>query len=180
MWADLEIPASDFDVAALHSAIDSRRTEHGMSWNAVAHEVNRVDERHGVHPISSSTISGLKNKRLGVEGDGVLQMLLWLDRTPESFVPGHPGGSLPEAQLPKLREDKTLRFDVPRIYSKLDRQRTARGITWVQVATEIGRFYSAESLRNMSEQRRTVFPHVMRLARWLRCPAVALTRISDW
>jgi hypothetical protein len=61
-----------------------------MSWKAVAHEVNRADERYEIHPISPSTISGLRNKRWGVEGDGVLQIMLWLDRTPESFVPGHP------------------------------------------------------------------------------------------
>src|SRR5262245_5408391 len=62
-WADLKIPDADFDVAALHSALDSRRAERGMSWKAVAHEVNRADNRYGVHPISASTISGLKNKR---------------------------------------------------------------------------------------------------------------------
>ena len=39
---------------------------------------------------------------------------------------------------------------------------------------------SAETLKRMSKRRRTGFPHVMRLARWLRCPAVALTRIATW
>src|SRR5215510_6028325 len=99
-WRDLKIPDADFEVAALHAAIDTRRIERGMSWKAVAQEVNRADERFDIHPISASTISGLKNKRWGVEGDGVLQMLLWLDRTPESFVPGHPGAAHPEARLP--------------------------------------------------------------------------------
>lgn len=87
-WSELDIPDADFDVNALHSALDAHSNERGMSWKAVAREMNRADERYSIHPISASTISGLKNKRWGVEGDGVLQMLLWLDRTPESFVPG--------------------------------------------------------------------------------------------
>jgi hypothetical protein len=179
-WAELKIPNADFDVTALHMALEARRIERGMNWKAVEREVNRSDKRYGVHPISPSTISGLKNKRWGVEGDGVLQMLLWLDRTPESFVPGHPGAAHPGARLPRVSGDKILRFDVSSIYAKLNNQRAARGLTWAQAAAEIGGLYSAQTLKNMSKQRRTGFPHVMRLARWLHCPAAALTRIADW
>src|SRR5262245_41053871 len=137
-WSELKIPEDAFDVAALHAALDARRTERGMSWEAVASEINRSDERYDVRPISASTISGLMNKRWGVEGDGVLQMLLWLDRTPESFVPGHPGAAHPEARLPRVGTARILRFDVPSIYTKLDAQREARGLTWPQAAVEIG------------------------------------------
>jgi hypothetical protein len=179
-WAELKIPDTDFNIVALHTAIDAKRIERGLSWKAVAHEVSRADERYRLRPISPSTITGLKNKRWGVEGDGVLQMLLWLDRTPESFVPGHPGAAHPDARLPQVASNKVLRFDVPSIYGKLDARRTARGLTWAQAAAEIGGLYSAESLKNMSKQQRTGFPHVMRVARWLHCPAAALTRVADW
>jgi len=179
-WTELKIPDTDFDVIALHTAINARRIDRGMNWTAVAREVNRADERFDVHPISPSTISGLKNKRWGVEGDGVLQMLLWLDRTPESFVPGHPGAAHPDARLPKVPGKKILRFDVPAIYEKLDGARAARELTWAEAATEIGGLYNAEMLKNMRKQRRTGFPHVMRLSRWLHCPAAALTRMADW
>jgi hypothetical protein len=179
-WAELKIPDADFDVIALHAAIDARRIERRMSWKAVAREVNRSDERYDFHPISPSTISGLKNKPWGVEGDGVLQMLLWLDRTPESFVPGHPGAAHSDARLPRVSGDKILRFDVPSIYAKLNNQRAARGLTWAQAAAQIGGLYRAETLTNMSKQQRTGFPHVMRLAQWLHCPAAALTRVAVW
>jgi len=76
MWAQLKIPDADFDVIALHTALDARRIERAMNWTGVAREVNRAGQRYNVHPISPGTISGLKNKRWGVEGDGVLQMLL--------------------------------------------------------------------------------------------------------
>jgi hypothetical protein len=177
-WAELEIPNTDFDIATLYSALDARRTERGMSWQAVAREINRTEERNPVHPISPATISGLKDKRWGIEGDGVLQMLLWLDRTPESFVPDHPGAMRPEARLARVPSGRILRFDVQLIFSKLDAQRSTRQLTWSEVAAEVGRFYTAQNLKDMSKQKRTTFPHVMRLARWLRCPVVALTRAS--
>jgi hypothetical protein len=94
-WEGLRIPDTDFDIAALHIAIDAQRIERGLSWKAVALEINRSGERVGPHPISPSTISGLKNKRWGVEGDGVLQMLLWLDRTPEVSCPIIPAQIIP-------------------------------------------------------------------------------------
>src|SRR5262249_20869045 len=125
-------------------------------------------------------ISGLKNKRWGVEGDGVLQMLLWLARSPESFVPGHPGAAHPDARLPHVAGARILRFDVPLIYSKLNALRESRGLTWERVAAEMGGLCSAEGLRRIRTQQRTGFPQVMRLARWLRCPAAALTRIAPW
>jgi len=178
-WTDLRVPNTDFDVEALHSAIEEQRIRRGMSWKAVAHEVNRAGERYDIHPISPSTISGLKNKTWGVEGDGVLQMLQWLDRSPESFVPGHPGATHPDARLPHVSRAQILRFDVPLIYSKLDALREARGLTWEQVAREIGGVTS-EQLKNMCKRQRTGFPQVMRFARWLRCPAATLTRVARW
>jgi len=179
-WTDLKIPDADFNVATLHTALETQRAERGMSWKAVAHEINRADDRYGVRPISPSTISGLKHKRWGVEGDAVLQMLLWLDRTPESFVPGHPGATHPNAQLPQIAGNKILRFDVPSILDRLEAQRIARALTWEQAALEIGGLYSADTLKNMGKQQRAAFPHVMRLARWLHCPAATLTRVANW
>src|SRR5262245_31759954 len=55
-WADLKIPDADFNVAALHTALETQRAERGMSWKAAAHEINRADDRYGVRPISPSTI----------------------------------------------------------------------------------------------------------------------------
>ena len=104
-------------------------------------------------------------------------MLLWLDRSPESFVPGHPGAARPEARLPRPSGEQILRFDVPLVYSKLEAQRAARGLSWTQVASEIGAC-NAEQLKNLHKRERTAFPQVMRFARWLRCPAATLTRMA--
>ena len=106
-------------------------------------------------------------------------MLHWLDRTPESFVPGHPGAMYPGARLPQVRSHQVLRFDVPSIYARLDVHRNALGLSWKEVAAEIGGLCNAERLKNLAKQQRTLFSHVMRLARWLQCPAVALTHRAD-
>jgi hypothetical protein len=44
----------------------------------------------------------------------------------------------------------------------------------------VGGLYNADSLKQLDRRQRAVFPHVMRLARWLRCPAAALTRVAPW
>lgn len=179
-WTTLTIPTADFDVAALHAAIDALRLARGLSWKRVAFEVNRSYERFDPHPISPSTISGLKDKRNGVEGDGVLQMLVWLGRTPESFVPEHPGAEHPDARLPNVPPQRILRFNVPAIHARLDAQRRQRGMTRTQVAAEIGGRHSAETLQRMAHCTRTGFPVVMQLSRWLHCPAASLTRVANF
>lgn len=180
-WSELDIPAAPFDVEALAAALNAARKTRGLSWQGVADEVNRAAERPGaVRPISASTISGLAGRPMGVEGDGVLQMLIWLSRTPESFVPGHPGAARDEARLPIVEPPGLLRFDVPAIHRRLDAERQKRLIAWEDVARQIGGRVSGASLKAMAGQTRTSFPGVMDIARWLKAPCAALTRVSPW
>jgi hypothetical protein len=67
----------DFDLVALHTALDARRTALG---------------------VSAGKLRGLGTRRRA-EGDGVLRVVAWLGRSPESFAPGRPPGS-GEALLP--------------------------------------------------------------------------------
>ena len=76
----------EFDVDALYAALDAQRQARGLTWAGLAREINRQFERVPVRAISVSTITGMRKRRV-IEGDGVLQMLRWLGRTPESFVP---------------------------------------------------------------------------------------------
>ena len=68
----------DFDIDALYVALDTRRASRGLSWAGVARAAGGW--------VSPSTIHGIRSRR-ALEADGVLQMLLWLDRSPESFMP---------------------------------------------------------------------------------------------
>lgn len=168
----------DFDIDALYAALEEQRRSRDMTWAAVTREINDAfRDVPGHRPIATSTITGLGNGRRAYEGDTILQELLWLDRTPESFVPGLDGDAA-GARLRKLGKKQILRWDTKAIYLALDARRQDRGMTWKEVASEVG--WSAGSLRSLSKGGRTGFPHVMRLVRWLGRPAATYTRASDW
>jgi len=169
-WADLNAPDAPFEVAALAAALDDQRAARGLSWAALA----------GALRVSASTLKGLATRLWGVEGDGVLQMLIWLERTPESFVPGHPGAYLAEGKLPVVAPPGLLRFDVPGIHRRIDAERERQGLTWAEAAAAIGGPINAQTLKAMAGQTRTGFPQVMRYARWLKVPCAALTRAAPW
>src|SRR6185437_7130214 len=92
-----------FDVTALYAALDDARRERGLSWTAAARAIG----------VSPSTLRGLR-ERTAVEGDGVLQMLRWLDRAPESFTLGR--RAIAGATLPSVGPGNVLRFDAAAIY----------------------------------------------------------------
>jgi hypothetical protein len=170
---------TDFDVAALYAALDAQRQARGLSWQRVALEINRSSQRVPARSLSASTIASIRTKR-SVEGDGVLQMLLWLQRSPESFVPG-PCGIVPEAaSLPPIAPHEVLRFDVRALYQALNSRREARGLTWAQLGLELGGFSASSLARLAKAGGRVAFPQVMRLTRWLEAPVAHFTRISDW
>jgi hypothetical protein len=146
-----------------------------MSWTAVAREIGRFHTEG--HPIVTSTITGLKNKA-AAEGDGILQMLLWLHRTPESFVPGFEEADAERFRLREPEREQVLRWDTKALHSALNAQRHARGMTWKEAAQEIGGF-TPGMLTHLAKGGRTGFPGVMRIVRWLGQPAAAFTRASD-
>lgn len=165
----------DFDVDALHTALDGERRARGLSWQQLAREISAQFGRAGWRPIAASTLSGMRGKRV-IEGDGVLQALRWLNRTPESFVPGHTPAA--DEALPHVEPDGILRFDAVAIYKALDQQRIARGLSWPQLAREIGGVAPA-GLTRLANGGRVGFPEVMRVFRWLGRPAASFTRAAS-
>jgi len=165
---------ADFDLKALYDALDKQRSSRQMTWVGVMQEINRFKTER--HPIATSTIRGLENKSVA-EGDGILQMLLWLRRTPESFVPGFANADDERFRLQEVSTDQTLRFDTKALHSALNAQREARQMTWTQVAREVGG-HTPAMLTNLSKGGRIGFPGVMRIVRWLDKPAAAFTRAA--
>jgi len=183
MWPFTRVLVNDnerhFDLAALYEALDGKRASLGMTWASVAREINaQFRDVLGHKPIAVSTIKGLKIKAIG-EGDGILQMLLWLGRTPESFVLG--ANADPKlGQLRQLGTNQILRWDTRAIHRAIDAKRTAEGLSWADVARQIGGMgVNSGTLTRMSNGGRTAFPHVMRIVRWLGEPAANFTRASD-
>jgi len=166
----------DFDLRALYQALDDRRRERAISWTALAQDVNRF--RTTLRPVAASTITSLSRKPDG-EGDGILQMLMWLGRTPESFVPGVPDADSSRFRLPELSRGQILRWDTRALHAALDAKRRERQLTWAELAREI-RGFTPSMLTNLSKGGRIGFPRVMRLVQWLDRPAVSFTRIARW
>jgi hypothetical protein len=167
-----------FDLQALYAALDERRRARGLSWAAVTREVNaRFRDVRGHKPLAASTITGLRTRALA-EGDGVLQLLLWLGRTPESFVPGCE--TTPSQVLRSdLATTQILRWDARALHAAIDRKRTALGLSWKETAGQIGDG-DAAGLARLSRGGRVALPGVMRIALWLGEPAARFTRASDW
>lgn len=155
----------DFSLAALYAALDAQRQARGLTWAEATRQISRLSER----TIASSTITGLRTRAVA-EADGVLQMLLWLKRSPESFVPGHPDAG---TELPAVTPPDVLRFDTRSLHAALNAQRLDRKMTWAQVAQEIG--VAASQLAHLASGGRTGFPGVMRIVRWLGRPAAHFT-----
>jgi len=168
----------DFDIAALYGALDAERQARRLTWQQLAREISAPFRRLPSRPVSPLTLSRLRSHR-AIEGDGVLQMLRWLDRTPESFVPGEPSMYQEVTTLPDVGPTQILRFDTPKIHAMLDARRTERALTWTQVAREIGDVTPA-GLTRYAKGGRTGFPQVTRIASWLRVPVGSLTRGFDW
>ena len=162
----------DFSLQELYSALDAQRQAKGLSWSQVAKEINGPPNQIGGHALSASTITGTRIRSVA-EADGILQMLLWLNRSPESFIPGHHDSAATTSQFPTVSSRQVLRFDTKKIYAALDAQRRERNMTWAQVGKELG--LSASSLTYLAKGGRTGFPHVMRIVRWLRRPAADFT-----
>ncbi len=164
----------DFSLKALYDALDAQRQERGLTWTGVMREINRFITTG--HPIATGTITSLQNKAVA-EGDGVLQMLIWLGRSPESFMHGFPDADADSFQLRQVRIDQILRWDSKALHAAMNTQREARGMTWKDVARELGGC-TPGMLMNLAKGPRVGFPGVMRIVRWLGQPAATFTRVS--
>jgi hypothetical protein len=161
-------------IFALYKALNDRRTERGLAWAEVVREINRPFQHVTSRPIAASTVTGMRT-RWAIEGDGTLQMLRWLGRSPESFVPDCNGLDLAATRLPIVPDTQILRFHTRRLYAALDAQRVERGLTWVQVTRQT-ETETPTSLRHLAKGGRTGFPAALNWCRWLESPVAAFTR----
>jgi hypothetical protein len=177
------MPLRNFDdrqvLRALYEAIDERRCTQGMSWAEATRAINGYKTEYKTEgvPVASSTITSLKDKPVG-EGDGILAILVWLGRTPESFIPGIPDADAERYRLPDFAKEHCLRWDTQITHAALNAQRQVRRMTWKDVAQEFGRC-SPGMLTHLSKGGRIGFPGVMRFVTWLDQPAATFVRAAD-
>lgn len=167
----------EFDLELVRRALDAQRTARGLSWAAAARQINRLDE--GVawtHGIATSSVSKLGHNKSGVaEGDGVLQMLLWLGRSPESFLaPQLRDFDANPAYRLRPTRGQILRWDTQKLHRALDMKRRAEGRSWSNLANHVG-WKSGAALSRLAKGGRVSFPAVMRLPVWLGSPVASFT-----
>jgi hypothetical protein len=167
---------NDFSLDALFAALDAQRLALGLTWAAATLEINRESERRGLRRVSASTVKATRTQ-MTAEADGILQMLLWLQRTPESFVTGRVPSDERRAHLPEVPPHRILRFDTKKLHAALDTQRMERQLTWSQLARELG--VGATALTHLAKGGRTAFPQVMRMVQWLGRCAAEFTRAAE-
>ena len=168
---------ADFSLPALYAALDGQRTARGLTWAQAVREINTPFDGSTSRPIAASTITSTRTKPRA-EGDGVLQMIRWLDRTPESFIPGFVPIQAPAFRLPIATPHQVIRLDTKKLYAALNARRTTRSMTWEQVSREIPGT-TISTLTHLARGGRTGFPHVVRMTRWLEQPLATFTRVCS-
>jgi len=173
--------ANDFDARALFEAMDAQRTARGLSWPQVARELweqsSALNQRRQDHPISPSTLTGLE-KRGDCTCQHALFVLRWLGRSPESFVRGYPAGR-EIAPLPRVGDDRRLRWSLSAVYESLNDARLARSLTWRELARELR--CSESQLTGIRTARYAIgMTLMMRIVLWLERPAAAFVYAAEW
>jgi len=157
----------DFDICAFHAEFDRVRQGRGVTWAEVARQISApFAHRRDIPPVSPSTLSGMAS-RSGLNGNIVMSALRWMGEQPESFVAGTSkvGGT----PIPDLGPRHLLRWDTKALYAAVDGQRQARGLSWAQVAREVG--LPVGVVKGIV--RSVGFPFVMRFTRWVDRPAAS-------
>ncbi len=167
----------DFDMHALYDALEVERETRGLTCSDLLRELNEVFEDKPSLPIALSTIRGIRDKR-SVTSAVVLQLLRWLGRAPEDFIPDSVPLATPTA-LPEVPDTQVLRFDTKALHAALNAARTERGMTWAQVAGQL-RDTQAPMLTSLAKGPLIGFPQVTRITQWLGVPAATFVRGYDW
>ena len=159
-------------MAALTEALDARRVEFGLTWRELAIQETERPGRRSERRIAASTFKST-GQRHSVRDTVVLQALRWLRRTPESFVPG-----LPQSIARPVPDDDTGRpaLDTQAIYRAVDDRRAVQGLTWDQVADELGRGFNPAMLKRLDYVTHIGFPRVVTIFQWLQRPTADFIR----
>ncbi len=169
-----------FDGAALIRALDEQRAQRGLNWNTLAEVLTlqsaELNARLGDHNMCSGALMRTA-KRGTMSCQYALILLRWLQRAPEDFLVGevtHEGG----VRLPEAASDQRLRWNLPELHAAVNALRRARGLTWAQLAGELG--CTPAQLTNLRTARLADMELVMRITQWLRRPAADFISPADW
>jgi hypothetical protein len=170
----------DFDFPAFFAAFDAGRRDRGLSWYEFADELwqqsAELNSQRLDHPLCGGAVS-----RLGTRGETSCQyalfMLRWLGRAPEDFLTG-PVVDVGDVRLPEPGPDSRLRWDLNQLHAALNEQRQERGLTWTELAQELG--CTPSRLTNLRTARMADMHLTMRITQWLGKPAATFIHATQW
>ena len=174
------LSAPVFDFTAFFAAVDAERDRRSLSWYDVADELweqsEQLNAARSDHPLCGGALG-----RLGDRGATSCQyalfMLRWLVRPPEDFLVGQPRQT-GDTTLPCAGPDSRLRWDLLQLHAVLNRDRCERGMTWAQLAQELG--CTSSRLTNLRTARLADLELTMRITQWLRRPAADFIHPASW
>lgn len=160
-----------FDTAGLHAALDRRRRALEMTWAQVANETR----------VAASTLARAAHGG-DMEVDGAMWLLQWLGAPYEAFLRTSGTSTAGVLRDPEPRDDAQppgaplwttyRRFDTAALHAALDTQRAKRGLTWRQVADEIGSpVVTTGTLAAFAKGGRTGLSRLVPVLAWLGKPA---------
>ena len=156
----------DFSIDALYSALDAERACRGLTWTQLTREVNAQYRGVRIRPISVSTIPECAPER-AIEGDGVLQMLVWSD---------DPLQRASSADTTDRRSARVAAAHGPVANSSLRHRALLRGAgrerlrlegaprSQLAASRSTAQRVESHSLRATADDR---FPQIVQVARWL-------------
>lgn len=170
-----------FDAMSLYGALDTQRTELGLSWRQVADQLwnlsSDLNDQRRDHPISPTTLTNMA-KAPRTSCQHALFMLRWLDRTPESFLEGATDDE-PRFTLPSAGPDRRLRWNLKLLYKTMDDKRRQEGLTWSQLAAALG-CASGRLTALRTAKFGTDMDLAMRIVQWLGRPAAEFIYLAAW
>lgn len=174
-------PRAVFDCGALYDALDKQRTELGLGWYELADELWQQSadlnaERTSDHPLCGGAVQRVRDRDT-TSCQYALFMLRWLGKAPEDFLTG-PVVDVGDVRLPDAGPDRRLRWDLGQLHAALNEQRQERGLTWAELAAELG--CTPARLTNLRTARLADMGLVLRVTQWLRRPAAAFIHPSQW
>ncbi|MEP7046637.1 MAG: hypothetical protein ABI949_08165 [Ilumatobacteraceae bacterium] len=169
-----------FDCAAFFAALDAQRRKRGIDWNELAVELSQQSSVLNARLMDQAICPGAVvrvNRRGTISCQYAMSMLRWLGRAPEDFLTG-PVVDVGDVRLPAAGPESRLRWDLNALYTELDEQRTALGLTWVRLAGLLG--CTPSRLTNLRTARLADMDLAMRITQWLKRPAAAFIHPAPW
>lgn len=174
----ITLPA--FDGGALIDALNTQRADRGLDWNALADELWSQSADLNAELADNCLCPGAlvrTAKRKTMSCQYALIILRWIRRAPEEFLTG-PVVTVGKTRLPNAGPDRRLRWNLNALYAALNAQRSERGLTWAQLATELD--CTPSRLTNLRTARLADMELTMRVTQWLRRPAADFIEPADW